>query len=87
MTREEIYDKQIFPLMAKIIKICKKNKIPTLASFYLSEVDKMEDEDDLYCTTSLLDESYDPPDNLLRALTAIRAEPKFSAFTITTEKK
>src|SRR4051812_9804430 len=31
--REAVYDERISPLMAQIIVICKKNKIPMVASF------------------------------------------------------
>lgn len=31
--KEKIYDEEIFPLMEKIIGICKKHKIPFFASF------------------------------------------------------
>lgn len=49
MNKEQIYDSQISPMMAEIIKICKANNIPMLASFYLPN-----DEDpDLYCTSFL----------------------------------
>ena len=42
--KEEIYDKEIFPLMEKIISICKKHDMPFFASFQFS--------DDGFCTTA-----------------------------------
>jgi len=30
---EDVYDKKIYPLMSKIIKICQEHKIPMLCSF------------------------------------------------------
>ena len=33
MNKEDVYDTQINPLMAEIIKICQENKIAMLASF------------------------------------------------------
>ena len=39
MTKEEIYDEQINPLMAQIINICKVNKIAMIADFALDAVD------------------------------------------------
>ena len=37
MTKEEVYDSQISPLMAQIISICKEHKIAMLADFTLDE--------------------------------------------------
>ena len=48
---EEVYDKQIAPLMTKIIEICKKHKLPVFASF---EYDK-----EKFCTTSLIGKEFD----------------------------
>lgn len=46
---EDVYDNEISPLMAKIIDICKKNRIPMVASFcYLNTPD-----DNALCTTAL----------------------------------
>ena len=33
MSKEKIYDEQIFPLMTQIMEICKNNKIPMFATF------------------------------------------------------
>ena len=35
--REKVYDKEIAPLMAKIIKICEDNDIPFYADFAISD--------------------------------------------------
>lgn len=40
--KEKIYDKEIFPLMEKIIDICKEHKMPFFTSFQYS--------DDGFCT-------------------------------------
>lgn len=53
-TKEEIYDSQINPLMAEIIRICKEHKIAHIASFAL--------DGDLLCTTHRLADECDPPD-------------------------
>lgn len=45
MTKEQIYDKQINPLVAQITELCKEHKINAHASFFL--------DDDLICTTHL----------------------------------
>ncbi|MCI0526392.1 MAG: hypothetical protein L0Y56_02920, partial [Nitrospira sp.] len=34
---EKVYDKQIAPLMTKIIAICKKHKLPMVASFQCAD--------------------------------------------------
>jgi len=60
MTKEEAYDKEIAPLMTRIIAVCQANKIAALCDFAL--------DDDLKCTTSLLTDEYDPPDSMLAAL-------------------
>lgn len=43
MTKEEVYDSQINPLMDQIIDICKKHAIAHVATFAL--------DDDLLCTS------------------------------------
>lgn len=43
MTKEQVYDSEISPLMEKIIAICKKHKIAMLCDFGLG--------DDLKCTS------------------------------------
>ncbi len=48
--KEEVYDREISPLIKKVIDICKENEIPMLASFNY-ENDK--DEGEGYCTTNL----------------------------------
>ena len=51
--KERIYDKEIFPLMTKIIKICRDSDICMIASF---ELDK-QGCDNLLCTTFLRGEA------------------------------
>lgn len=46
-TKEDIYDEQINPLMARITEICKKHQINAHATFFL------EGEDSILCTTHL----------------------------------
>lgn len=64
MTKEDAYDSLINPLMAQIIAICKEHEIPMLASFAL-------DEEDLHCTTALLQDEWGPSEALLAAYRAI----------------
>ena len=47
--KEKIYDDKISPLMGEIIKICKKEGINFVSSFYLAA--ETEEVDKLYCTT------------------------------------
>lgn len=61
MTKEEIYDSKINPLMAQIIDICKEHKIAFFASFTIDT------EEGLQCTTALLTEDYEPSESLLDA--------------------
>lgn len=68
MTREEIYDAQIAPLMGEILRICKEHKLPMLADFDLSS-----DEDEgLKCTSALLDETWNPAEAMVQAFGILR---------------
>lgn len=76
-TKEEVYDAEVYPLMAQIIAICKRNKIAMLASFTLDL------NESLQCTTALLDDEYEPHRNLLKARDAIyKRQPSCLAITI-----
>lgn len=80
MTKEEIYDSQLFPLVGQIIEICKAHKIPMLASFGLEEDGE---EDGLHCSSALLEEEFNPSPGLLAASREIfRPSPSFVAITI-----
>jgi len=76
-TKEQVYDNQINPLMAKILKICKQHKIAMLANFRL--------DDDLQVTSALLAEEYEPSDGQLQALRNFEPEPAFAMAETTTE--
>lgn len=53
--KEEIYDKEIAPLMAKIIEICKREGMPMATQFYLKqERDDAEYENQAMWCTSVL---------------------------------
>lgn len=52
--KEEIYDTQISPLVAKIIEICERERIPTAMQFYIKEAKKGTP---IFCTTFLPFES------------------------------
>lgn len=78
MTKEEIYDNQINPLMAQIIEICKEHKIAMLADFTLDE--------DLRCTSCLLADEYGPSEGQLRAHAILKPQKTFAlAETIETK--
>lgn len=47
--REDVYDNEINPLMARIIEICKRHEIPVLATFQYTEPG----EEAGFCTTSI----------------------------------
>lgn len=81
--KEQVYDEEINPLMAKILAICKEHKIAMVAQFSTPN-----DEDpDLLCTSALLDEEYEPHKHQLKALDVLKPKPAtFMAFTITTKK-
>lgn len=56
MTKEEIYDEKISPLMTQIIAICKEHKIANVCSFSLDL------EEGLVCTTAMTEADFEPPD-------------------------
>ena len=53
MSKEEVYDSKIAPLMNEIIQICKYNGIGAFATFAIPS----DDDPSLACTTSIPDES------------------------------
>jgi hypothetical protein len=62
--KEDLYDEKIFPLMKQIIDICKQEKLPMTAQFYLKE--KWDDGEPMYSSSvvlpakmDMLDEAYD----------------------------
>lgn len=77
MTKEEVYDAEIFPLMKQVIEICKREKIAVLANFQLSG----KGEEDLRCTTALLDSSHEPSREQLSALSLLK--DGYAAFVFT----
>lgn len=52
MTKEQIYDEQISPLMTQVIAICREHKIANICTFSLDECDDGESEG-LRCTTAM----------------------------------
>lgn len=76
MTKEEAYDELISPLMSQIIAICKEHKIPCLANFSLDA------ESGLQCTTTLLDEEWEPSEKMLEAARLIYAKREPLMLTV-----
>lgn len=85
MSKEQVYDQQVAPLMEQIIRICQENKIAMLASFSLES----EDDEGLRCTTALLTDRYEPPDDFKAALGLLKrgVEPSLMALTIVSQPK
>lgn len=48
---EAVYDAEIFPLMAKIIDLCREHRIPMLCTFQWADGDHVQGES--FCTTRL----------------------------------
>lgn len=74
--KEKIYDEQVRPLMAQIIKICGKNKIAFVADFGL--------DDDLHCTSADLRDSHDPSAAQLKAFELLKPQRAFAMAETTT---
>lgn len=88
---ESVYDKEISPLVAEIIKICKRAGMPMLASFCYAAGKNEDDPDGVYfCTTYLHNSSGYQPDELKEAVRVIRngasTRPKLMALMITNSK-
>lgn len=79
---ESVYDEEIAPLMTKIIDICKRHKMPMLATF-MYQHHHGKDELESYCTTSLGGEGDWKPEKIIKATEIIRRQDNFAAFTIT----
>lgn len=80
--KEAIYDEQISPLMAQIIKICRDNNINMATTFSL-DFDE-EAEETLYCTTVIpIDESDEEGmSRIVECGKVMYPEPQSFAFTI-----
>lgn len=74
MNKEQIYDTQINPLMAQIIKICTKHKIATFATFAIPN----NDDPGLSCTTHLPDETGELPQHMEECKAIVCRQPRLS---------
>ncbi|MCU1752198.1 hypothetical protein [Pseudomonas sp. 6D_7.1_Bac1] len=79
MTKENVYDEQISPLVRQIIDICREHEIALLLSAQLED----EDERELFCTTILPGTDEVSCEKFVQALNIIRP-PSRSAMHITT---
>ena len=74
--KEAVYDEQIFPLMAQIIKICKENDIQMFTTFALT--DGTDDpQGPLLCSSATRSGVYNNPD--ITAISVIMAPPEAEA--------
>jgi hypothetical protein len=73
MNKEQVYDDQVSPLMSQIIEICKTNKIAFIASFSIPT----EEDADLRCTSAMLEDAFEPPEEFLRAWREIRPASRY----------
>jgi len=78
-TKESVYDREIAPLMAKIIEVCKREDIAMVADF---ELDANEDCDDdpLMCTTCIVPET--ACTRLKQAAALLRPKSRYAAMVI-----
>jgi hypothetical protein len=83
MSKEEIYDNEISPLMTKIIAICKKHKIAMLADFKIGDD---EEQGSFHCSTALLTDQFNPSETQLAANRELQRKPVFMTFTVHTKQ-
>ena len=89
--KEKIYDEQISHLMGEIIEICKREKIPMAAQFYLKEQD--ESGEPMYCKSAIIPakkdmnaEAHEQMECIYKAMEyGGKGKPFIMAATITTE--
>lgn len=75
MTKEERYDNEIAPLMAKILEICKAAKIALIADFAL---DDSEESEGLHCTSALLAHDFGPSEAQIDAYELLKPKPSYA---------
>lgn len=76
--KEQIYDSEINPLMAKIISICQRDKIAMVASFDIPN----DDDKNLVVTTHLPDETGNLPERIQNAANHLKRSHYISPFMI-----
>lgn len=80
-TKEQVYDSEINPLMARIIAICKRAGISCFCTFDISPGGDDPDNPFL-CTTCLADETGALSESVRRAHDAVMERPRLMASTI-----
>lgn len=70
-TKEAVYDREVAPLMAKVIEVCQANKIAMFASFSTPN----EEDPALHCTTALLEKDHEPSPELVASYNALFHRP------------
>ena len=85
---EDVYDKQISPLIKSIIEICKRHKMPMLATFCYAKGREHDDPDGVsYATTAIPRGERQTPE-ILEALRIVRGgascRPRAMAMTMLT---
>jgi hypothetical protein len=78
VTKEEIYDNEINPLMGRILQICEDHKIAMIADFAL-------DGEDFHCTSALLEKEYEPLNNQLKAFQHLKPQSSSGGFVALAE--
>ena len=81
MSKEQVYDDEIAPLMARIIEVSKRAGIACFCTFDISA----EDDPGFHCTTCLPDGDGVFPDAIRDCERRVCRRPQFMAFAITTE--
>lgn len=84
--KEDIYDNEIAPLMSQIIEICRREKIPMMASLEYRHSDDTGDGEHLCCTTHLPGPDGKFNEMFGKAVRDIRTPSPFVALTITQPK-
>ena len=70
MSKEEIFDEHIQPLMAQILDLCKQHGIAVAISFDVTDAEA-EDATPLYCSLLLPDETGSFPEGLVKDQAAL----------------
>jgi hypothetical protein len=78
VNKEKIYDDEISSLMGQVIAICQREKIAMVASFAIPSPEDPK----LLCTSALLEDEYDPPEQFFEAKTVILGGSNFTALII-----
>ena len=78
MTKEEVYDSKICPLMKQIIAICDEHEISMIASYCIEDSIK---DDELLCTTALVGPQINSPGCFYETLDLLIDEGSVAGIT------